>query len=248
MVIAERLRQKLDSVDSLERHLGLQILGAIPELPRRRRLRASPAGYLQRQPLSEFGGAFQRLRALLKLGRHREMQHTVLVTSGSAGEGKTTVAMCLGIASALSGQKVLLVDCNFARPQVHRMARERNQKGLTDVLRGFAQLEEAIAPAPEVNLWILPIGRSREGALDLLNLARMQALLDELKRTFDVIILDSAPVHEVSNALTLGLLAEQTILVTRREWTRHRDAAYAARQLQLAGADLAGVVFNRAEA
>jgi polysaccharide biosynthesis transport protein len=76
----------------------------------------------------------------------------------------------------------------------------------------------------------------------------MQELLDELKRIFDVIILDSAPVHEVSNALTLGCLAEKTILVTRREWTKHRDAFYAAKQLQLSGADVAGVVFNRVDA
>ncbi len=245
LVIAERLRQKLDTVDSVERHVGLQFLGAIPELPRLRRLASSPAGYLRRQPLSEFGGAFQRLRALLHLGR--AMPRTVLVTSGSAGEGKTTVAICLGIASALSGHKVLLVDCNFARPQVHRMGKVKNDQGLTDVLRGVAPLEETIKPALEYHLSILPIGRSREGAIDLLNSGRMQDLLEELKTVFDVIILDSAPVHEVSNALTLGCLAEKTILVTRREWTRHRDASYAARQLQLSGADVAGVVFNRAE-
>ncbi len=244
LVIAERLRQKLDTVDSVERHVGLQIIGAIPELPRLRRLASSPAGYLQREPLSEFAGAFQRLRALLNIGR--AMPRTVLVTSGSAGEGKTTVAMCLGIASALSGQKVLLVDCNFARPQVHRMVNVKNTKGLTDVLRYVAPLEEAITRAPAYNLSILTIGGSREGAIDLLNSGRMQELLDELQTIFDMIILDSAPVHEVSNALTLGCLAEKTILVTRREWTRHRDASYAARQLQLSGADVAGVVFNRA--
>ena len=247
LVIAERLRQKLDTVDSVERHVGLQILGAIPELPRLRRLASNPAGYLQRQPLSEFGGAFQRLRALLNLGKTREMPRTLLVTSGSAGEGKTTVAMCLGIASALSGQNVLLVDCNFARPRVHRMVNVKNTTGLTDVLRGVAPLEETITRAPEYHLSILTIGSSPEGAIDLLNSGRIQELLDELKSIFDVIILDSAPVHEVSNALMLGCLAEKTILVTRREWTRHRDASYAAKQLQLSGADVAGVVFNRAE-
>jgi polysaccharide biosynthesis transport protein len=247
LVIAERLRQKLDTVESVERHIGLPIIGAIPELPRLRRLASSPAGYLRRRPLSEFGGAFQRLRALLNLGQHREMPRTVLVTSGSAGEGKTTVAMCLGIASALSGQNVLLVDCNFARPQVHRMVNVRNDRGLTDVLRGVATLEDTITRAADYHLSILTIGRSREGALDLLNSGRMQELLDDLKRIFDVIILDSAPVHEVSNALTLGCLAEKTILVTRREWTRRREASYAAKQLQLSGADVAGVVFNRAE-
>ncbi len=245
LIIAERLRQKLDTVEHVERHVGLQIIGAIPELPRLWRLASSPAGYLQRQPLSEFAGAFQRLRALLNLGR--AMPRTVLVTSGSAGEGKTTVALCLGIASALSGQKVLLVDCNFARAQVHRMVNINNDRGLTDVLRGVAALEDAITPVPEYHMSILTIGRSREGAIDLLNSRRMQELLDELKSSFDVIILDSAPVHEVSNALALGCLAEKTILVTRREWTKHREASYAAKQLQLSGADVAGVVFNRAE-
>jgi capsular exopolysaccharide synthesis family protein len=247
LVLAERLRQKLDTVDSVERHIGLQILGAIPELPRLRRLASNPAGYLQRQPLSEFGGAFQRLRALLNLGTTREMPCTLLVTSGSAGEGKTTVALCLGIASALSGQKVLLVDCNFARPRVHRMVNVTNGRGLTDVLRGVVPLEETITRAAEYQLSILTIGRSPEGAIELLNSGRIQELLDELKSTFDVIIIDSAPVHEVSNALALGCLAEKTILVTRREWTRHHDALYAAKQLQLSGAVVAGVVFNRAE-
>ncbi len=246
LVIAERLRQKLDTVESVERHVGLQIIGAIPELSRLRRLGSSPAGYLRRRPLSEFGGAFQRLRALLNLGTTREMPHTVLVTSGSAGEGKSTVALCLGIASALSGQKVLLVDCNFARPQVHRMVKVRHRRGLTDVLGGFAELEDTITRAADYHLSILSIGRSRAGAMDLLNSGRMQQLLEELKKKFDVIILNSAPVHEVSNALTLGSLAEKTILVTRREWTKHRDAAYAAKQLRLSGADVAGVVFNRA--
>ena len=245
LVIAERLRQRLDTVDGVERHVGLPLIGTIPELPRLRRLASSPAGYLQRQPLSEFGGAFQKLRALLHLGR--AMPRTVLVTAGSSGEGTTTVAICLAIASALAGQKVLLVDCNFARPQVHRRVNVHNYRGLTDVLRGVVPLDETITLAPEYHLSVLTIGGSREGAIDLLNSARMQKLLNDLKRFFDVIVLDSAPVHEVSNALTLGFLAEKTILVTRRGWTKHRDAFSAAKQLQLSGADVAGVVFNRAE-
>jgi succinoglycan biosynthesis transport protein ExoP len=245
LVVTERLRQKLDTVEDVERHVGLQVIGAIPDLPRLRRLASAPGDYIQREPLSEFGGAFQRLRALLTLSNNRQMPRTVLVTSGSSGEGKTTIAVCLGIASISSGQKVLLVDCDFARPQVHRMVNVKNDKGLTDILRGTATLEETITPAVGYRLSILSIGCSREGAIDLLNSRRMEELLYELKTMFDVIILDSAPVLEVSNALILGGLAEKTVLVTRREWTAHRKASYAAKQLHLYGADIAGVVFNR---
>jgi capsular exopolysaccharide synthesis family protein len=245
LVVTERLRQKLDTVEDVEHHVGVQVIGAIPDLPRLRRLASAPGDYIQREPLSEFGGAFQRLRALLILGNHRKMPRTILVASGSAGEGKTTIAVCLGIASVSSGQKVLIVDCDFARPQVHRMVNVNNDKGLTDVLKGEATLAETITQAAGYRLSILPIGRSREGAIDLLNSGRMEKLLDDLKATFDLIILDSAPVLEVSNALILGGLAERTVLVTRREWTTHRKASYAAKQLQLYGADIAGVAFNR---
>jgi len=245
LVVAERLRQKLDTVEDVEREVGLQVIGVIPDLPRLRRLASTPRDYIQREPLSEFGGAFQRLRALLTLSNNRVVPRTVLVTSCALGEGKTTIAVCLSIASISSGQRVLLVDCDFARPQVHRMLDVSNDKGLTDILRGTATLGETITRAAGTSLSILTVGRSREGAVDLLNSARMEQLLSELKEIYDVIILDSAPV-EVSNALILGGLAEKTIFVTRRKWTTRREASYAVQQLQLYGADIAGVVFNRA--
>jgi polysaccharide biosynthesis transport protein len=247
LVIAERLRQKLNTVEDVERHVGLQVIGVIPDLPRLRRLASSPRDYIQREPLSEFGGAFQRLRALLTLSNNRVMPRTVLVTSCAAGEGKTTIAVCLGIASISSGQRVLLVDCDFARPQVHRMLDVKNDKGLTDILKGTALLGEAITQAAGTSLSILTVGRSPDGAVDLLNSARMEALLAELQEIFDIIILDSAPV-QVSNALILAGLADKTIFVTRRDWTTHREASYAVKQLQLYGADIAGVIFNRAGA
>jgi polysaccharide biosynthesis transport protein len=244
LVIAERLRQKLGTVEDVERHVGLQVIGVIPDLPRLRRLASNPRDYIQREPLSEFGGAFQRLRALLTLSNDRVMPRTVLVTSSAAGEGKTTIAVCLSIASISSGQRVLLVDCDFARPQVHRMLDVKNDKGLTDILKGTATLGEAITQPAGTGLSILTVGRSPDGAIDLLNSARMEALLTELHEIFDIIILDSAPV-QVSNALILGGLADKTVFVTRRDWTTHRKASYAVKQLQLYGADIAGVIFNR---
>jgi polysaccharide biosynthesis transport protein len=247
LVIVERLRQKLSTVEDVEREVGLQVIGVIPDLPRLRRLGSAPRDYIQREPLSDFGSAFQRLRALLTLGNDRVMPRTVLVTSSAGGEGKTTVAVCLGIASISSGQRVLLVDCDFARPQVHRMLDVRNDKGLTDVLKGAATLEEAINRPAGSSLSILTVGRSPDGAIDLLNSARMEQLLSGLQEIFDVIILDSAPIP-VSNALILGGLAEKTVFVTRRDWTTRRKASYAVKQLQRYGADVAGIVFNRASA
>ena len=248
LVVVERFRQKLDTVEDAERHIGLPVIGAIPDLPRLWRMKSAPSDYMQREPLSEFGSAFQRLRALLVLGNDRKMPRRVLVTSATAGEGKTTTAVCLGVACVASGQRVLLIDCDFGRPRLHEMVDVANEKGLTDIVKGTATLDEAIAHANGYSLSILTIGRSREGAIDLLNYGRMEDLLAEIRGDYDTIILDSAPVLEVSNALILGGLAEKTLLVTRREWTSRRKASEAARQLQLYGADIAGLVFSRSRA
>ena len=245
LVLLERLRQKLDSAEDVERYVGLPVIGTVPDLPRLWRMKSSPSDYIQREPLSEFGSAFQRLRALMVLRNERKMPRCVLVTSSTAGEGKTTTAVCFAVACVTAGQKVLLIDCDFGRPRLHETVGVNNELGLTDVMKGVATLDEAIARAQGYSLSILTIGCSREGAIDLLNYGRMEELLAEIEGDFDTIILDSAPVLEVSNALILGGLAEKTLLVTRRAWTSRSKAMESAKQLELYGADIAGIVFNR---
>ena len=131
-------------MEDVERHVGLQVIGVIPDLPRLRRLASSPRDYIQREPLSEFGGAFQRLRALLTLSNNRVMPRTVLVTSCTAGEGKTTIAVCLGIASISSGQTGSARRLRFRAASGASDAGRGEPKGLTDILKGTATLREAI--------------------------------------------------------------------------------------------------------
>lgn len=248
LLMFERLRQKLETPEDVERHIGLPVIGAIPDLPRLWRMKATPSDYIQRKPLSEFGSTFQRLRALLILGNDRKMPRRVLVTSATAGEGKTTTAVCLAVTCVASGQRVLLVDCDFGRPRLHKMMDITNGTGLTDVVKGTAKLEDSISHVNGLSLSILTIGRSRDDAIALLNYGLMEDLLTRLEDGYDTVILDSASVLEISNALVLGGLVEKTILVTRRNWTSGRKASEAAKQLHLYGAQLAGLVFNRASA
>jgi succinoglycan biosynthesis transport protein ExoP len=218
---------------------------SIPDLPRLWRMMAmAPRHFIEREPLSEFGSAFQRLRALLALGNGRRMPGIVLVTSTVAGEGKTTVAVCLGIASVSSGQKVIIVDCDFIQPSVHQVMGVENRTGLSEVLAGQATLEDSIHQVSP-SMSVLPSGNIRQGGIDLLNSERMLRLLRTLQENYDLVIMDSAPVLRLSDPLILGSLAEKTLLVTRRDWTTQNNAAQVASQLQLYGADLAAVIFNR---
>ncbi|AWK88490.1 GumC family protein [Azospirillum thermophilum] len=246
--MAERFRNRLTTAEDAERHLGTYVL-AIPEVPRLRRMMslAAQAEDMEVPPLSEAGSVFQRLRAIMALDNGRRMPQVILVTSPAAGEGKTTVAVCMTVASVSSGQRTLLIDCDFRQPQIHRIAGIRNDLGLSELLAGMAALEEVVVPLSPT-LSVLPNGTMQRGSLDMLNSERMRQLLGALGKQYDQIILDSGSVLQWSEPLLLGGLAERTILVTRRNWTRQEDAALAASQLMLYGAELGPVVFNRATA
>src|SRR3546814_2154985 len=113
------------------------------------------------------------------------MPRVVLVTSAIAHEGKTTVAVCLGLASVSSGQRVLIIDCDFSRPQVHKVMRVDNDRGLTDVLAGTVALEDAICHATGSPLSVLPAGQATHSAADLLTPDVMGDLLTQLSADYD---------------------------------------------------------------
>jgi succinoglycan biosynthesis transport protein ExoP len=243
--LAERLRIRFDRPEDVERELGLRVL-EIPDLPRLRRMMTKPSDYVEREPLSAFGTAFQRLRAILALDNDRQMPGKVLVTSATADEGKTTICVCLGIASVSSGQNVLIIDTDFHNPNVHRMLGVDNAVGLSELLSGQTTLDEALIRVSP-GLAVLPAGRIRGRTIDMLKSGTMARLLAELERDFDLIILDSAPVLSLSDSLVLGGLADKTLLVTSRNYTTHKNAGNAAAQLQRFGADISAVLFNRAD-
>ena len=196
LIIAERLRQKLDTVDSVERHVG-QIIGAIPELPRLRRLASSPAGYLQRQPLSEFGGAFQRLRRC-----------------------STSVARCRARCSshpappararrpwpcASASRAPCRARSSFGRLQLRPAAgpshgQRQEPPGLTTSSEAWRR-SRIRCSGGDYHLSILTIGPFARGGDRSAELRRMQELLERPRSGPSISSSwNSAPVHEVSNA------------------------------------------------
>jgi capsular exopolysaccharide synthesis family protein len=245
VAVAERLRIRFDSAEDVEQKLGMRVL-EIPDLPRLRRMLTTPSDYIEREPLSAFGNAFQRLRAVLALDNGRQMPGKVLITSADADEGKTTISVCLGIASASSGQNVLIIDTDFHNPNVHHMLGVENTQGLSELLAGQTTLDDAIIHVSP-GLAVLPAGRMRGRTIDMLKSGTMARLLTDLEKTFNLIILDSAPVLALSDSLVLGGLADKTLLVTSRNKTTHKNAGNAAAQLLRFDADISAVLFNRAD-
>jgi succinoglycan biosynthesis transport protein ExoP len=169
---------------------------------------------------------------------------TMVVTSPSPQEGKTTTAINLGVTMAEAGGRVLIVDTDMRRPRLHRSFGVPNQTGISTVIVGKATVEEAIKRTDVPNLDVLTCGPVPPNPSELLHTERFVAVLAQLAKIYDRIILDSPPTSAVTDPAVLGNLADGVVLVIKAGETTREAAMHARRQLATAKARLFGVIVN----
>ncbi len=145
---------------------------------------------------------------------------------------------------ASSGHRIVMVDCDLRMPASHRLVGTRLVPGLSDFLSGNANLNEVLWQDPASSARLIPAGAAVPNPADLLGSPRMQSLLETLRDSHDLILLDSAPVLAVSDTQLIARLAEKIIFVVKWTATPRETAALALRQLLEAGGDIAGVVIS----
>jgi capsular exopolysaccharide synthesis family protein len=168
-------------------------------------------------PVSE---AYRALRTAILLSAADEPLRVLLITSPLGGDGKTTVSYNLAIAFAQHGRRVLLLDADMRKPSMHSLFRVAKAPGLSEVLTGGAQLSESIIPHESLgNLSLLPSGTTPPNPAELIDSRRFDALLEETKQQFDLVIIDSPPVLMVTDPVILSTKADGTIIVLRSQKT-----------------------------
>lgn len=245
--VAEMTFSGLTTGDDIEQRVGVRYLCSIPTLQSViRGTAAMPAGALLEDPRSAFAESFRSLRASIAM--NTSAARVIAITSALPEEGKTTTSICLARSMALSGDDVLLIDCDLRRQGVSRFVRNNGSApGLMEVLRGTAALEEAIITDPSTNLRILPLAAESADVPELMTGAEMDALLAEARRRFDAVIVDTAPVLPIADArLVLGK-ADASVVVVR--WRKTPEAALrsALRLLPTGRVELAGVALTRVD-
>jgi tyrosine-protein kinase Etk/Wzc len=210
------------------------------------------------KPKSTMAEAYRHLRTNLKLHKSRGL---FLITSAGPREGKTTVLINLGLAVAQKGVKTLLVSSDLRRPALAKTFGIKKEPGLNEVITGTARLEDAIRSIADImlgdmelrhimktpgmeNIWILTSGHVPLNPAEILESKELHRLIAELKKKFDVILFDSPPALLVTDA---SLLASKVdgVVVCYEIGRMARDALLRAKtQLELAGANLSGVVLN----
>jgi len=170
---------------------------------------------------------------------------TLLVTSAVPAEGKSTTISYLGMAFARLGRRVLLVDTDLRQPALHRRFRVHNNAGLTDILAQGHDWQQFIQNTSLAYLQILPAGGGPHGyPSDVLSLATMQKLVEDLRNDFDLVIFDAPPILSLPDAEILVPAVDGVLLVHSPGKCSKEDVFEATRVLQRAGANVFGVVLN----
>jgi capsular exopolysaccharide synthesis family protein len=222
-VALELINPRVNREDELLLEQRLPILARVPRM-RTRLVRGYLAG---REPLpADVREAYRTLRAsLASAGRNGAFPQTILVTSAAPGEGKTMTAVNLAITLAVPGTRVLLVDGDLRRPMVSTFFRvAATRGGFAELLTGRADAEDVLVSAPGYGerLRLLPSSPGEAYLVDLLEPRRVEHVLSELGLLADVIVIDSPPLTEVADALTLAD-AVDTVLVAVRLGVSRRD-------------------------
>jgi capsular exopolysaccharide synthesis family protein len=163
---------------------------------------------------------FRRLRATLKYLGINSKNKRILVTSAISGEGKSFIATNLALSLALTGKRVVLIDCDLNNPSLNNKLKIHKEKGLTEYLQSESEANEIIrATDLNENLFLISAGYLPRNPSELLMNGRIEELLNYLDSVFDYIVVDTAPVSPVTDAYTLSPLCNATLFVIRHKYT-----------------------------
>ena len=188
--------------------------------------------------------AYKTLRTNVRFFLNGKGCKKLCVTSGAAGEGKSITLINLAISFAEAGNKVLLIDCDLRRPAMARLLVEKATPGLSGVLAGMEDLEEAIRKDLYPNLDILFSGEIPPNPSELLGSDKMQSLIEEMSKHYDYILVDTPPVNVVSDACVVANLLDGVLLLVRKDRSRKDDVKRSVDSLRLTGAKILGFVLN----
>jgi capsular exopolysaccharide synthesis family protein len=243
-LLIEYLDDTVKIPEDVERKLRMPLLGVIPKL----KVTETVASAMDDQR-SAFSEAYRSLRTALQFATDKGVPRTLLVTSSSMAEGKSTTAFVLACNFAALGKKVLLLDCDLRNPSLHkRIPGAMNVNGLSNYLAGAIKPQEMVVATGIENLSFAPTGPLPPNPAELLASPRMSALLTVASHKFDIVIMDGPPVMGLADVPILAHLSAGTLIVVEAGETRVGIAVAAIKRLQAARARIVGTVLTKYDA
>lgn len=201
---------------------------------------------VEREPKSIIAESYRSLRTNIQYSSFDEKYQTLVVTSANPGEGKSTVAGNLALVLAQGESKVLLVDCDMRKPSLHKKFKISNTYGISDLLVGKKSMD-GIAYKRNHNLTIITAGKKLPNPAEMLSSKAMTAFLEEMKKHFDYIVLDTPPLQAVTDAQILSTKVDGTLIVVRAGITKKDAVNNAVSIIKKVNGNIIGTVLNAAE-
>lgn len=192
-------------------------------------------------PIAE---SYRRLQNNIIFSDPDYKNQTILVTSSRKGEGKTTVSTNLAVSMAEGGKKVLMIDCDLRRPNIHTITGEEKEPGITDLFFDEASLEEIIKPTLAPSVYMISAGREIPNPAALMQSGQLRNLLDDLRDDYDHIIVDTPPYGVITDAAPLMQYADGVVLVTKFGETQSYELEQTVEKLNQIRARVIGTVLT----
>jgi len=241
--IAVFLKDQLDDAirvpEDVEHKLRLPLLGVIPKAQGR-----NPDGDLD-DPKSAVSEAYNSLRGALLYSTTNGLPQVLLVTSAQPEEGKTTTSYAIASGLARMGRRVVLIDADLRRPSVHRRIGYDNARGLTSLLTTTDAYDSALQLSSQPQLTLMPSGPIPPSPTELLASTRMEQLVTELARNFDVVVIDSPPILGLADSPVLSAIADGVIFVVESNRGRRGALKGALRRLRAMRPIVLGAVLTK---
>jgi capsular exopolysaccharide synthesis family protein len=247
----ESMDNTIKTPEAAEALIGAPLLGVVPMLSQAKRhlIADAPERDLAvfKDPTSLAAEACRSIRTnMLFISAQKEFS-LFSVTSPGPQDGKTTVAINLAVTMAQAGGRVLLIDTDMRKPRIHKSFGLKSDKGISSVMAGDVQLNDAICKSEVPNLDILPCGPMPPNPAELLHTERFRQILAQCRGSYDRVVLDSPPIAPVTDPAIIGSVTDGVVLVLRAGHTTREAAQFARRQLADAGARILGLVINKSD-
>lgn len=190
--------------------------------------------------------AFRNLKASISVSVPKKSEGVVIMaTSAYPEDGKTTVTANLALMFAVSDAKVVLVDADIRKGRIARYFKRKSTPGLSDYLSGQASLSDVVhRTRANENLSYITCGTHSPRPYELLESDEMKNLIEELKKYYDYVIIDTPPILVISDALALTPIIDGAVLVCRHEVSYVSDISRAINTLRFSKANILGVIVN----
>jgi polysaccharide biosynthesis transport protein len=247
-LFAEFLQPRVRTGAAAERTFGYPVVGALPRVQLSRSAGdQSLAQMVISAPMSPFSEAVRTIRLGLRLSQLGQESRVILVTSCLPGEGKSTLALLLAIASAGAHQRTVLVDCDLRGRTISRKYGER-RPGLSEILTGLTNLDTAIIHDTVTGCYVIPAGSCIGSPGDLLASPRMGEIIKSLRELYDYVVLDTPPLLSVIDALTLAALVDNILIVVDGTSSSCHSINQGLRLLRPENERISGMIFNKVDA